>query len=127
MRWMKHQGKSVPVAEAVATRFAKGKTDRHKRTIVDFEGALINQLPADTGLSTEIAVGEGARLVEKQLMKNEVTGGWRLAFEIMLDARDDLKSAFIDTSRVVKLSALLKKGDNIPDPLSVNWTYHLQP
>ncbi|NCO59932.1 MAG: glucan biosynthesis protein D [Deltaproteobacteria bacterium CG_4_8_14_3_um_filter_51_11] len=127
MRWMKHQGKSVPVAEAVATRFAKGKTDRHKRTIVDFEGALINQLPADTGLSTEISVGEGARLVEKQLMKNEVTGGWRLAFEIMLDARDDLKSAFIDTSRVVKLSALLKKGDNIPDPLSVNWTYHLQP
>ena len=127
MRWMKHQGKSVPVAEAVATRFAKGKTDRHKRTIVDFEGALINQLPADTGLSTEIAVSEGARLVEKQLMKNEVTGGWRLAFEIMLDARDDLKSAFIDTSRVVKLSALLKKGDNIPDPLSVNWTYHLQP
>jgi len=127
MRWMKHQGKSVPVAEAVATRFAKGKTDRHKRTIVDFEGALINQLPADTGLSPRIAVGEGARLVEKQLMKNEVTGGWRLAFEIMLDARDDLKSAFIDTSRVVKLSALLKKGDNIPDPLSVNWTYHLQP
>lgn len=127
MRWMKHQDESVPVAEAVATRFAKGKTDRHKRIIVDFEGARINQLPADTGLSTEIAVGEGARLVEKQLLKNEVTGGWRLAFEIMLDARDDLKSAFIDTSRVVKLSALLKKGDNIPDPLSVNWTYHLQP
>ncbi len=127
MRWMKHKDEALPVATAVATRIAKGKTDKHKRIIVDFDGIQINQLPADTGLATEIAVGEGARVTEKQLLKNEVTGGWRLAFEIMLDARDDLKSAFIDTSRVLKLSAFLKKGDNIPDPLSVNWTYHLQP
>ncbi|RJR26005.1 MAG: glucans biosynthesis protein [Desulfobacteraceae bacterium] len=127
MRWMKHSDESLPVATAVATRLAKGKGDKYRRFIIDFEGADINALPAETGLASEVTVGEGARLVEKQLQKNEVTGGWRLAFEILLEQREDLKSAFIDTQRVIKLSALIKKGDNIPDPLSVTWTYHLQP
>lgn len=126
IRWMKHMDEALPVASAVATRMAKGKGERYRRFIIDFEGPYLNSLPSETGLSSEITVSEGARLIEKQLQKNEVTGGWRLSFEIMLEQGEDLKSTFLDTQRVIKLSALLKRGDNIPEPLSLTWTYHLQ-
>jgi glucans biosynthesis protein len=60
-----------------------------------------------------IAIGSEAQLVQQTVIRNPVTGGWRLAFQIKR-ARD----------KALELRAYLQNGKDI---LTETWCYQLEP
>jgi glucans biosynthesis protein len=93
--------------------------------MIDFESADLNALPADTGLSSVIETPEGNPVLEKQLTKNPVTGGWRLQFKVRLPQPEGVRQNLFSAtaSPRPRFSALLKKGENLPDSLTETWIY----
>ena len=45
-------------------------------------GDALKDLPAETPLRADVWAGDGGTVVEQQLYRNEVTGGWRLSLKI---------------------------------------------
>jgi len=129
MRWLNPKEPLHSLGRAVATRMAAGNQEGTVRFVLDFEGGELQDLPADAGLTSVVTLDEGARLLEKQLLKNEVTGGWRLVLHIAVDPEGKLKTIFPTQAArpYIRISALLKKGENLPDPLTETWTYDLHP
>ena len=68
-------------------------------------------------------------VLEKQLIKNPATGGWRLVFQIRPPKEEgvmqSLKAAREGASSI-RLRASLLRGENLPDPLTETWVYDLQ-
>ncbi len=126
MEWLTPDVDKERIARASHTRLVKEKEEGAYRFIIDFEGKELNEIPADTGLASDLNVEGDATLVERQLLKNIVTGGWRLSFKISVPV-EKIKSVVPDRKPVVKLSAFLKKGENIPTPLTEIWTYDFRP
>jgi glucans biosynthesis protein len=85
--------------------------------VIDFEGQALERLPAETVLEGVITIGSGdgseATVVEQQVVKNPVTGGWRLVFQVQPKTRD----AF-------DIRAFLRKGT---DASTETWSYVLHP
>jgi glucans biosynthesis protein len=113
-------------ARAAHTRLVTEKEEGVYRFIIDFEGKELNAIPAETGLASDITVEGDAFLIERQLLKNPATTGWRLSFKIAVPV-EKLKSIVPDRKPIVKLTAFLKKGENIPEPLTEIWTYDFRP
>src|SRR5206468_9736482 len=62
-----------------------GTVEGAYRFVVDFAGKKIESLPEDTVLRGVVTVASGdetAQLLDQQVVKNPVTGGWRLTFQI---------------------------------------------
>jgi glucans biosynthesis protein len=104
----------------VATRRDAGMRDGALRLIVDFEGGAFQRLPDDAVVEGYVTMtGDGnpdarpAELLEQQVIRNPVTGGWRLVFQ--LRAPDD---------DPVELRAFLRHGDDV---LTETWSYLLRP
>ena len=121
MRWTRDEEGLHGLGRVVATRKADGDRKEWTRFIIDFEGGELDKLSADSGLTSFVNV-EGAKVTQKHLEKNVNTGGWRLSFQIEPE-EDGGFSVFPAVGRAVRLSAVLKKGENIPDPLTETWTY----
>ena len=126
MTWFAPDLGFIRLGVPTATRTIKLKDESMRRLVIDFEGEALAALPADAGLTSVVTVGDGAKLTEKQLQKNEATGGWRLFLQVQIDA-DRLKGVLPTSKPAIRLKALLKKGENLPDPLTVSWVYDLQP
>jgi glucans biosynthesis protein len=126
MTWFAPDESFIPLGIPVATRTIRLKDESMRRFVIDFEGETLAELPADAGLTSVVTIGDGAKLTEKQLQKNEATGGWRLFLQVQIDA-DRLKGVLPTSKPAIRLKALLKKGENLPDPLTVTWVYDLQP
>jgi glucans biosynthesis protein len=129
MRWLNPKDGVHSLAKVAATRMAAGIEEGTLRFVLDFEGGDLSQLPADSGLTSVVTLDQGARLLEKQLHKNGATGGWRLVLSIAVDPEGKLKKLFPTASSrpIIRVSALLKKGENLPDPLTETWTYDIRP
>lgn len=85
--------------------------------------------PGDTGMSSVLEVPESAQMLEKQLIKNPVTGGWRLVFLVRLPKEEGVLQsirAAREGAPSLRFKAVLKKGENLPDPLTETWVYDLQ-
>jgi glucans biosynthesis protein len=106
-----------PGGRVEATRQDGGTDDLPHRLVVDFSGKRLNELPADTVLRGVITIGSGTgeegELISQQVMKNPVTGGWRLAFRIRPKTKDP-----------IELRAYLAKDG---ETLTETWTYRLHP
>ena len=126
MTWFAPDLGFIRLGVPTATRTIKLKDESMRRLVIDFEGEALAALPADAGLTSVVTVGDGAKLTEKQLQKNEATGGWRLFLQVQIDT-DRLKGVLPTSKPAIRLKALLKKGENLPDPLTVSWVYDLQP
>lgn len=125
--WMSPGSNPHGLGWAVSTRTAR-QEDR-LRFIIDFEGGLLDFLPGDTGLSSVVEIPESVQLIEKQLSKNPVTGGWRLVFMVRLPKEEGVLQsirAARDGAPSLRFKAVLKKGENLPDPLTETWFYDLQ-
>ncbi|MFZ2224211.1 MAG: glucan biosynthesis protein, partial [Candidatus Deferrimicrobium sp.] len=87
------------------------------RFIVDFTGKRLAELPSDAPLRAVVTVGSGTgkegELLEQQVVKNPVTGGRRLVFQVRPKS-----------DKPVELRAFLAK-DN--EALTETWSYALQP
>jgi glucans biosynthesis protein len=121
MFWHHSTGSQRPPAGRVAaTRIARAKMDAAKLFVIDFVGTRIEALPENKAVEGVITVGPGAKVLEQQVYKNRVTGGWRLAFQILMD---ETISSDKDPSKgkdLVELRAFLKLGDDV---LTETWSY----
>ncbi len=106
-----------PDARAVATRHDRGTFDDAHRLIVDFEGGRLAKLPPETVLRGVVTLGKGgadeAELLEQQVVKNTVTGGWRLIFQV----RPKL-------DQPLEMRAFLQVGE---EALTETWSYAIEP
>ena len=100
-------------ARVVATRLGNGDKDDWQKIVIDFAGAKIKPLPDTAAVKAVIGVGPEAQLVQQSVIRNEVTGGWRLAFQIKRTR-----------GKPLELRAYLQKGEDI---LTETWCYQLQP
>ncbi len=121
MRWTRHEDRLHLLGRVVATRRAEGDRKDWVRFVLDFAGGELDSLSPDSGL-TSVIQAEGGKVIQKHLEKNPHTGGWRLSFQVEPDG-DDKFSVFPAVGNVIRVSAFLKKGDNIPDPLTETWDY----
>ena len=124
MSWQYPDKNFPPGGRVVSTYTAKGKTDEMKKFIIDFAGGGLEALPADKVLTASITVGKNAKLVEQQLLKNQVTGGWRLVFQIQPDDQIGVDRVLQQKRQPIELRAFLKDGKNI---LTETWSYTYLP
>ena len=127
--WMEPGASPHALGRAVSTRTSRDKDGDTLRFFIDFEGRELNALPADIGLSSRIETPDTVPVLEKQLIKNPATGGWRLVFQIRPPKEEgvmqSLKAAREGASSI-RLRASLLRGENLPDPLTETWVYDLQ-
>ncbi len=108
---------------SIATRRDGGTRPEARRLVVDFEGEALRRMPADTvveGLVSVISSRGGdaglprpAELLEQQVIRNPVTGGWRLVLQVKAPDDDP-----------VELRAFLRHG---ADAVTETWSYLLVP
>ncbi len=109
-------GNKPPGGRVVATRRDSGPTDGALRFVVDFEGGKLARIPADKvvrGVVTLSSEDKGGELINQHVVKNPVTGGWRLVFQVRLsdDSATELR-AFLDLAG---------------DTLTETWSYVVLP
>ncbi len=110
-----------PGGRTVATRGDEGTYDGVRRLVLDFEGEALRRLPADAVVEGVVTLGpvsgagspQPAELLEQQVIRNPVTGGWRLVFQVAPPDDDP-----------VELRAFLRRGDDV---LTETWSYLLVP
>jgi len=100
------------LARATATRIGGGDKEDWKRIIVDFEGGKVKALPESAPVKAVIALGSNGQLVQQNVARNAVTGGWRLAFQVK-----PVKG------KPLEIRAYLQSGKDI---LSETWSYQLE-
>ncbi|CAK7011194.1 MAG: Glucans biosynthesis protein G [Desulfovibrio sp.] len=96
--------------------------------IIDFESETLKALSAETGLTSLIETPATIPLIEKSLAKNPATGGWRLRFSVKIPRQEGVVQSIISAregSPRLRFRALLKRGENLPDPLTEEWVYDL--
>jgi len=109
-----------PGGRVTATRISNKPHEGLWQFVLDFSGGSLESLPADTPLAGAVTSDPRARLVEQQLYKNRVTGGWRLAFTIAVEKPGTVERAMPKTKSALELRAFLKKGDDV---LTETWSY----
>ena len=96
---------------------------------VDFAGQSLAELPEDAGLTSIVETPEQIPLLEKRLVRNPVAGGWRLEFKIRLPKEEGMLESLMSARKgpvTLRFRALLKKGENLPEPLTETWIYDWQ-
>lgn len=127
--WMAPGASPHALGRAMATRMARCGQGDAVRFLIDFEGGELGDLPAGTGLTSVIETPAETPLIDKQLVKNPETGGWRLVFQVRVPKEEGMMQsirAAREGSPRYRFKALLKKGENLPDPLTETWVYDLQ-
>lgn len=101
------------MGRVTATRIGMGDKDDLRRIILDFESAKLKALPETAPVKPVISVGREAQLVQHSIVKNPVTGGWRVAFQVKAPKDKPLNlRAFLQHDKVT---------------LSETWSYLLTP
>jgi periplasmic glucans biosynthesis protein len=100
MYWYGENPNVSPGGRVVATRRDRGTVDGAYRFVIDFAGKKLDSLPDDTVLRGVVTIASGdetAQLLDQQVVKNPVTGGWRLSFQIKPLRGDPVElRAFLD-------------------------------
>jgi glucans biosynthesis protein len=102
-----------PAGRVTATRIGPGDKDDLRRIVVDFEGDKLKSLPDTAAVKAVISVGQGGQPVQQSTLKNAVTGGWRMAFQLKPP-----------TDKPLHLRGFLQHEN---DTLTETWSYLLEP
>ena len=119
LSWYGDDPKRPPGGRVVATRRDSGTFPSARRLVVDFDGPALRALPDNAVVQGVVSVAGGpeaqhrAELLEQQMIRNPVTGGWRLVFQIRPQDDDP-----------IELRAFLRHGENV---LTETWSYLLKP
>ncbi len=124
MRWYSPTPEDGPTGFCSATRVTAGKTDLEKIFVLDFDGKAIRALKPDAKVEGVISVGAGARLVEQQAYRNEITGNWRLQYKIALDSESTLGKVLPDKRPPIEMRVFLRSGYDV---LTETWSYAYKP
>jgi periplasmic glucans biosynthesis protein len=112
MYWYGDDPMRPPAGRVVATRREPGSKEGTYRFVIDFGGKTLEQLPADAALRGVVTVAGGdnaGEVLDQHVIKNPVTGGWRLSFQVSRK-----------TDKPLELRAFLEKGGRA---LTETWTY----
>jgi glucans biosynthesis protein len=112
--WYGEDPSRPPSGRVAATRRDRGTQEDTYRFVVDFAGKKLEAIPADQVLRGVVSVagdGDAAELLDQHVVKNPVTGGWRLTFVVKPKRKEPLE-----------LRAFLDKGG---DTLTETWSYVL--
>jgi periplasmic glucans biosynthesis protein len=108
-----------------------GVRDKNLRLfVIDFKGGKLAKLPAalpvEAPLEGIVTIDGEVTLVEKNLVKNEPNGGWRLFFQVKADGEGPLDKVLSrpKSQPALEMRAYLKKGQDI---LTETWSYALLP
>lgn len=112
LRWTANAVAPVAIGTTKATYIGRGDQPGYTRFVLDFGSPTLSALPANMKVSGVITVGDGGKLISSHVEKNPVTGGWRLAFQIM------------PPNKPLELRVFLKSGHKT---LSETWSYLLPP
>ena len=126
--WMAPNVTPHDLGRATATRLVRRPDLGAGRFIIDFESETLNALPADTGLSSVVETPEQCPLLDKKLVKNPITGGWRLMFTVALPKQEGVVQSLLSAREAppkLRFKAALKRGENLPDSLTEQWVYDL--
>jgi periplasmic glucans biosynthesis protein len=109
-----------PAGRVVATRTETPKQSGVKKFIVDFEGGELEKLKAGDPVEGIVNVGSGGRLIEQQIYKNTVTGGWRLVFIVKPESDPNIVDKIVPDRRpLVEMRAFLRHKGSV---LTETWT-----
>ncbi|HEX4871980.1 MAG TPA: glucan biosynthesis protein G [Nevskiaceae bacterium] len=117
LSWQMNAEVQPPHSHVVQTRRGHGylrEPDDSIRLNLDFDGPALRALPADSKIFPAITVGDNGELLERQVYRNEATGGWRLSFRFRRQ----------DPERPVELRAQLRHEQ---EAVSETWSYILPP
>jgi periplasmic glucans biosynthesis protein len=115
MLWQKDNETKPTLAYVAQTRRGHGykrKPDDSVSLLIDFEGAVLSRLPADTPIQGVVNADSNVQVIEANAYHNDVTGGWRLALRIRRQ----------DEKKPGELRAFLRNGTAT---LSETWSYIL--
>jgi glucans biosynthesis protein len=79
--------------------------------VIDFAGQKIQSLPESTQVKAVIATVPDGQVVEPNVFRNPVTGGWRLSFQVKRPK-----------GKPLELRAFLQSGKEV---LTETWSYQL--
>lgn len=115
MWWFGDDANHRPPGRVVATRRDEGGEEDTQRFVIDFAGDRLSALPASEIVQGIVSASpaDAAEIVGQQVMKNSVTGGWRLVFQVRPTGNQPLE-----------LRAFLRHGD---ETLTETWSYLLPP
>jgi glucans biosynthesis protein len=114
LSWYGEDPKRPPHGSVAATR--RDDHEGSKRFVVDFGGKVLEAVPGDQILRGDVTVASGddaAEILDQHVVKNPVTGGWRLTFRLKPK-----------TNGAIDLRAYLDQGS---ETLTETWSYLLQP
>jgi glucans biosynthesis protein len=98
--WYGENPNVSPGGRVISTRRDRGIAENAYRFVVDFAGKKLESLPADTVLRGVVTIASGddsAELLDQQVVKNPLTGSWRLTFQIKPLRNDPVElRAFLD-------------------------------
>jgi glucans biosynthesis protein len=95
----------------VATRVADGDDKGSKRLVIDFEGRNLAALPEKAPVEGIVTVSQEGKVIQQSVQKNPVTGGWRLAFQVIAPK-----------GKPLEMRAFLQNGKST---LTETWSYVL--
>lgn len=125
MTWLTPAHHNSPPGYVTATRISKGNENLQKIFIVDWDGPALQKLDAEAKLDSVVTVeGGGARLLEQQIYRNQITGGWRLAIHIAVESESAIGKMMPDKRPPIELRAFLKHDADI---LTETWSYAYKP
>ena len=105
-----------PGGRVVATRRDGGTQKDAQRFVIDFAGPNLAAIGGEEvlrGAVTVVGGQDAAELLDQHVVKNPVTGGWRLTFQVRPKKRD-----------VLELRAFLEVDGQV---LTETWSYAFQP
>ncbi len=116
LSWYGRDAARPPAGRAVATRRDRGTKENAHRFVIDFAGKNLEAIPANRVLRGAVSVAGGdaaGEVLDQQVVKNPVTGGWRLSFQVRPAKKD-----------AVELRAFLDQGG---ETLTETWSYVILP
>jgi glucans biosynthesis protein len=116
LHWFGEDPTRSPGGRVSSTRRAPGTAEDAHRFLVEFEGPQLAKIPGERvlrGVVTVVGGAEVAELLDQQVIKNPITGGWRLTFQVRPKENDP-----------IELRAYLDEGGQT---LTETWSYVILP
>jgi glucans biosynthesis protein len=125
--WMPPGSTPHQLGRVVSTRLLSLPDQETAEFIIDFENSLLNSIPSLTGLASQVETDELYPVLEKRLVKNPITGGWRLRFKMRAPQGkglvDNLLSGRESYRPPPRVRAWLLRGENLPEALTETFVY----
>jgi glucans biosynthesis protein len=131
--WMPPASTPHSLGRVAAARMLTRTSKEFDEFYLDFEGTLLNSITLVEGLASVVQTGPENPVLEKSLMKNTVTGGWRLRFKV----KPPKEAGFVDSllgggggaesDQRRRVAAWLVRGDNLPQPITERFVYDYPP